>query len=395
MSKRDVVVLSAARSAVGTFGGSLSDIEPTELAGIVMKETIRRSGADPKLINYVTVGNTISTESRSAYVARVAPIQAGLPMESVAMAVNRLCSSGLQAIVTTAQNILLGDCDFGIGGGVEVMSRGAYISTAMRTGARMGDTNLVDMMVATLTDPFPGVGHMGVTAENLATKWVISREEQDAFAAESHRRAAAAIKAGRFTSQIVPVVKKTKKGETVVDTDEHVKPGTTIESLAKLKPAFKKDGTVTAGNASGINDAASFFVLADAVAAETAGLKPMARLVSYAVAGVPNEIMGEGPIPATKLALKKSGLSLGQMDVIEANEAFAAQAIAVARGLDLNMEKTNPNGGAIALGHPIGASGAVIATKALYELERIGGRYALVTMCIGGGQGIATIFELL
>ena len=307
MSKRDVVVLSAARSAVGTFGGALSDIEPTELAGIVMKETIRRSGADPKLINYVTVGNTIPTESRSAYVARVASIQAGLPMESVAMAVNRLCSSGLQAIVTTAQNILLGDCDFGIGGGVEVMSRGAYISTAMRSGARMGDTTLVDMMVATLTDPF-GVGHMGVTAENLATKWVISREEQDAFAAESHRRAAAALKDGRFKSQIVPVVKKTRKGETVVDTDEHVKPSTTIESLAKLKPAFKKDGTVTAGNASGINDAASFFVLADAAAAEAAGLKPMARLISYAVAGVPNEIMGEGPIPASKLALKKSGL---------------------------------------------------------------------------------------
>jgi len=394
MSKRDVVVLSAARSAVGTFGGSLSDIEPTELAGIVMKETIRRSGADPKLINYVTVGNTIPTESRSAYVARVASIQAGLPMESVAMAVNRLCSSGLQAIVTTAQNILLGDCDFGIGGGVEVMSRGAYISTAMRSGARMGDTTLVDMMVATLTDPF-GVGHMGVTAENLATKWVISREEQDAFAAESQRRAAAAIKDGRFKSQIVPVVKKTRKGDVVVDTDEHVKAGTTVESLAKLKPAFKKDGTVTAGNASGINDAASFFVLADAAAAEAAGLKPLARLVSYAVAGVPNEIMGEGPIPASKLALKKGGLSLGQMDVIEANEAFAAQAIAVARGLDLNMEKTNPNGGAVALGHPIGASGAVIATKALYELERIGGRYALVTMCIGGGQGIATIFERL
>ena len=394
MSKRDVVVLSAARSAVGTFGGALSDIEPTELASIVMKEAIRRSGADPKLINYVTVGNTIPTESRSAYVARVASIQAGLPMESVAMAVNRLCSSGLQAIVTTAQNILLGDCDFGIGGGVEVMSRGAYISTAMRSGARMGDTTLVDMMVATLTDPF-GVGHMGVTAENLATKWVISREEQDAFAAESHRRAAAALKDGRFKSQIVPVVKKTRKGETVVDTDEHVKPSTTIESLAKLRPAFKKDGTVTAGNASGINDAASFFVLADAAAAEAAGLKPMARLISYAVAGVPNEIMGEGPIPASKLALKKSGLSLAQMDVIEANEAFAAQAIAVARGLDLNMEKTNPNGGAVALGHPIGASGAVIATKALYELERIGGRYALVTMCIGGGQGIATIFERL
>jgi acetyl-CoA C-acetyltransferase len=395
MSKRDVVVLSAARSAVGTFGGALSDLEPSELAGIVMKETISRSGADPKLINYVTVGNTIPTEGRSAYVARLASIQAGLPMESVAMAVNRLCSSGLQAIVTTAQNILLGDCDFGIGGGVEVMSRGAYISTAMRTGARMGDTNLVDMMVATLTDPFPGVGHMGVTAENLATKWVISREEQDAFAAESHRRAAAAIKDGRFKSQIVPVVKKTRKGDVVVDTDEHVKPGTTAESLAKLRPAFKKDGTVTAGNASGVNDAASFFVLADAAAAESAGLKPMARLVSYAVAGVPNHIMGEGPIPASKLAFKKAGLSLGQMDVIEANEAFAAQAIAVARGLDLNMEKTNPNGGAIGLGHPIGASGAVIATKALYELERIGGRYALVTMCIGGGQGIAVIFERL
>jgi acetyl-CoA C-acetyltransferase len=394
MSKRDVVVLSAARSAVGTFGGSLSDLEPSELAGIVMKETIKRSGADPKLINYVTVGNTIPTESRSAYVARVASIQAGLPMESVAMAVNRLCSSGLQAIVTTAQNILLGDCDFGIGGGVEVMSRGAYVSTAMRSGARMGDTTLVDMMVATLSDPF-GAGHMGITAENLATKWVISREEQDALAAESHTRAAAAIKEGRFKSQIVPVVKKTRKGDVVVDTDEHVKAGTTAESLAKLRPAFKKDGTVTAGNASGINDAASFFVLADASAAQAAGLKPIARLVSYAVAGVPNHIMGEGPIPASKLAFKKAGLSLNQMDVVEANEAFAAQAIAVARGLDLNMEKTNPNGGAIGLGHPIGASGAVIATKALYELERIGGRYALVTMCIGGGQGIAAIFERL
>jgi acetyl-CoA C-acetyltransferase len=386
--------LSAARSAVGTFGGSLSDLEPSELAGIVMKETIKRSGADPKLINYVTVGNTIPTESRSAYVARVASIQAGLPMESVAMAVNRLCSSGLQAIVTTAQNILLGDCDFGIGGGVEVMSRGAYVSTAMRSGARMGDTTLVDMMVATLSDPF-GAGHMGITAENLATKWVISREEQDALAAESHTRAAAAIKEGRFKSQIVPVVKKTRKGDVVVDTDEHVKAGTTAESLAKLRPAFKKDGTVTAGNASGINDAASFFVLADASAAQAAGLKPIARLVSYAVAGVPNHIMGEGPIPASKLAFKKAGLSLNQMDVVEANEAFAAQAIAVARGLDLNMEKTNPNGGAIGLGHPIGASGAVIATKALYELERIGGRYALVTMCIGGGQGIAAIFERL
>ena len=395
MSKRDVVVLGAARSAIGSFGGSLADIEPAELAGTVMKEAVKRSGVDPKLINYVTVGNTIPTESRFPYVARVAAIQAGLPMESVAMAVNRLCSSGLQGIVTTAQNILLNDCDYGIGGGVEVMSRGGYLSTAMRSGARMGDTKLVDMMVATLTDPF-GVGHMGITAENLAVKWKITREEQDALAVESHRRAAAAIKEGRFKSQIVPIVKQTKKGEVVFDTDEHVKPGTTMETLAKMKPAFKKDGgTVTAGNASGINDGAAFFVLADASVAQAAGYKPLARLVSYAVAGVPNEIMGEGPIPASKMALKKGGVTLAQMDVIESNEAFAAQAIAVSRGLELDMKKTNPNGGAIALGHPIGCSGAFLATKALYELQRINGRYALVTMCIGGGQGIAAVFERL
>ena len=395
MSKRDVVVLGAARSAIGTFGGSLADIEPAELAGTVMKEAIKRSGVDPKAINYVTVGNTIPTESRFAYVARVASIQAGLSMDSVAMAVNRLCSSGLQGIVTTAQNILLGDCDYGIGGGVEVMSRGAYLSTAMRSGARMGDTKMIDSMVATLTDPF-GVGHMGVTAENLATKWGITREQQDALAVESHRRAAAAIAEGRFKSQIVAIVKQTKKGEVTFDTDEHVKASTTMETLAKMKPAFKKDGgTVTAGNASGINDGAAFFVLADAAVAAAAGHKPMARLVSYAVAGVPNEIMGEGPIPATKLALKKGGLKLDQMDVIESNEAFAAQAIAVSRGLELDMKKTNPNGGAIALGHPIGCSGAFLATKAVYELHRSGGRYALVTMCIGGGQGIAAVFERL
>ena len=342
----------------------------------------------------MTVGNTIPTESRYAYVARVASIQAGLPMDSVAMAVNRLCSSGLQGIVTTAQNILLGDCDYGIGGGVEVMSRGAYLSTTQRNGARMGDTKLIDSMVATLTDPF-GVGHMGITAENLAVKWTITREEQDAFAVESQRRAAAAIAAGHFKSQIVPIVRQTRKGDITFDTDEHVKGTTTIETLGKLKPAFKKDGTVTAGNASGINDGAAFFVLGDASTAAKQGYKPMARLVSYAVAGVPNEIMGEGPIPATKLALKKGGLSLDQMDVIESNEAFAAQAIAVSRGLGLDMKKTNPNGGAIALGHPIGCSGAFIATKALYELHRTGGRYALVTMCIGGGQGIAAVFERL
>jgi acetyl-CoA C-acetyltransferase len=272
------------------------------------------------------------------------------------------------------------------------MSRGGYLSSAMRTGARMGDSKLTDMMVATLTDPF-GVGHMGITAENLATKWGITREQQDAFAVESHRRAAAAIAEGRFKSQIVPIVKQTKKGEITFDTDEHVKPSTTSETLAKMKPAFKKDGSVTAGNASGINDGAAFFVLADAAVAAAARYRPMARLVSYAVAGVPNEIMGEGPIPATKLALKKGGLTIDRMDVIESNEAFASQAIAVSRGLELDSARTNPNGGAIALGHPIGASGAVLATKALYELHRTAGRYALVTMCIGGGQGIAAIFE--
>ena len=394
MNQRDVVILSAVRSAVGTFGGALSDIEPAELAGSVMKAAVERSGVDPLAINYVTVGNTIPTESRFAYVARVASIQAGLPMDSVAMSVNRLCSSGLQGIVTTAQNILLGDCDYGIGGGVEVMSRGGYLSPAMRSGARMGDTKLIDTMVATLTDPF-GVGHMGITAENLVSKWGITREEQDAVAVESHRRAAAAIAEGRFQSQIVPIVKQTRKGEVVFDTDEHVKPGTTLESLGKMKPAFKKDGSVTAGNASGINDGAAFFVLADAAVAAAHGHQPIARLASYAVAGVPNDVMGEGPIPATRLALKKAGLTLDQIDVIESNEAFAAQAIAVSRGLGLDPSKTNVNGGAIALGHPIGASGAVIATKALYELQRSGGRYALVTMCIGGGQGIAAVFERL
>ncbi|HEX7911657.1 MAG TPA: acetyl-CoA C-acyltransferase family protein [Paraburkholderia sp.] len=394
VSKRDVVVLSAVRSAIGSFGGSLADIDPPELAGIVMKEAVARSGVDPLAVNYVTVGTTIPTDSRFAYVARVAAINAGLPMDSVAMSVNRLCSSGLQAIVTSAQSVLLGDCDFGIGGGVEVMSRGGYLSTAMRSGARMGDTQVVDMMVATLTDPF-GVGQMGITAENLVAKWGITREEQDLLAVESHRRAARAIAEGRFKSQIVPIVKRTKKGEVIFDTDEHVKPNTSLDILAAMKAAFKKDGSVTAGNASGINDGAAFLVIADSTAAAAAGHQPIARLVSYAVAGVPNEIMGEGPIPATRLALKKSGLALHEMDVIESNEAFAAQAIAVARALELDMEKTNPNGGAIALGHPIGCSGAFLATKAIYELHRIGGRYALVTMCIGGGQGIAAIFERL
>ena len=390
---RDVVVLSAVRSAIGTFNGALSSFEPSELGGIVMKEAVVRSGVDPALINYVTVGNTIPTDSRYAYVARVASIQAGLPMESVAMALNRLCSSGLQAIVTTAQQIMLGDCDYGIGGGVEVMSRGMYGSPTLRSGARMGDTKMLDLMVAVLTDPF-GVGHMGVTAENLVEKWKLTREDQDALAVESHRRAAHAIKEGRFKSQIVPITIKSRKGDVVFDTDEHCKPDTTMETLGKMKAVFKKEGgSVTAGNASGINDGAAFFVLADAETAKKAGHKPIARLVSYAVAGVPNHIMGEGPIPATKLALERAGLKLEQMDVIESNEAFAAQALAVTKGLGLDPAKTNVNGGAIALGHPIGCSGAAIATKAIHELHRVQGKYALVTMCIGGGQGIATIFE--
>jgi acetyl-CoA C-acetyltransferase len=390
---RDVVVLSAVRSAIGSFNGSLSSFEPSELGGIVMKEAVARSGVDPALINYVTVGNTIPTDSRYAYVARVAAIQAGLPMESVAMSLNRLCSSGLQAIVTTAQQIMLGDCDYGVGGGVEVMSRGMYGSPAMRSGARMGDTKMLDLMVGVLTDPF-GVGHMGVTAENLVEKWKLTREEQDALAVESHRRAAHAIKEGRFKSQIVPITIKTRKGDIVFETDEHCKPDTTMETLGKMKAVFKKEGgSVTAGNASGINDGAAFFVLADAETAKKAGHKPIARIVSYAVAGVPNHIMGEGPIPATKLALERAGLKLDQMDVIESNEAFAAQALAVTKGLGLDPAKTNVNGGAIALGHPIGCSGAAIATKAIHELQRVQGKYALVTMCIGGGQGIATIFE--
>ena len=391
MSK-DVVVLSAVRSAIGAFGGALSDMEPSELAGTVMKEAVGRSGVDPQAINYVTVGTTMPTDSRYAYVSRVASIQAGLSMDSVAMQVSRLCASGLQGIVSSAQNILLGDSDYAIGGGVEVMSKATYFMPALRTGARMGDTKAVDSMVAVLTDPF-GVGHMGITAENLAAKYGFTREDQDAFAVESQRRAAAAIDAGHFKSQILPIVKQTRKGEVVFDTDEHVKRGTTMESLAKMKPAFKKDGTVTAGNASGINDGAAFFVLADAAVAASAGHKPMARLVSYAVAGVPNDIMGEGPIPATRLALKKAGLTLDQMDVIESNEAFAAQALSVSKVLGLDPAKTNPNGGAIALGHPVGCSGAFIATKAINEQQRVGVKYCLVTMCIGGGQGIAVIFE--
>jgi len=390
---REVVVLSAVRSAVGGFGGSLSSMEPSELGGLVMKEAIARSKVNPEQINYTVVGNCIPTESRSPYVSRVASIQAGLPMSSVALTINRLCGSALQAVVSTSQNILLGDSDFGVGGGVEIMSRGGYLSPAMRSGARMGDTKMTDMMVATLTDPF-GVGHMGMTAENLATKHGLTREMQDAFALESQNRAAKAIAEGRFKDQIVPITIASRKGDVVFDTDEHPR-ATTMEALAKMKPAFKKDGSVTAGNASGINDAAAFLVLGEASAAAKAGAKPLARVVSYAVAGVPNEIMGEGPIPATTIALQRAGLKIGQLDVIESNEAFASQALTVTKVLGLEPAKVNVNGGAIALGHPVGATGSIIATKCIHELHRVKGRYGLTTMCIGGGQGIAVIFERL
>ena len=392
--RSDVVVLSAVRSAVGSFGGVLSSLEPCELGGLVIREAVARSGVDPQAVSFAAVGNVIPTESRYGYVARVASIQGGLPMTSVAVAVNRLCGSAQQAVVSAAHAILLGDADFAVAGGVEVMSRGAYLSTQMRNGARMGDSKMIDAMVAALTDPF-GVGHMGITAENLAEKYGITREAQDAFAVESQRRAVAAIAEGRFRSQIVPITLQTRKGDVVVDTDEHPKANTTLETLAKMKPAFKKDGTVTAGNASGINDGAAFLVLADAAKAAAAGHKPMARLVSWGIAGVPNEIMGYGPVPSSQVALSKAGLSLAQMDVVESNEAFAAQSLAVAQGLGLDMAKTNPNGGAIALGHPVGASGSVIITKALYELARINGKYAMATMCIGGGPGITTIWERL
>ncbi|MDO5499963.1 MAG: acetyl-CoA C-acyltransferase family protein [Propionibacteriaceae bacterium] len=392
MNKREVVVLSAARSPIGTFGGSLAGIEPIDLATEVIKATIERAGVTPDQIGYVTCGAVIPTEKRFAYISRVSATQAGIPETTPSMDINRLCASGLQAIVTSAQQIELGDYDYALGGGVEVMSRGAYLSTTQRNGARMGDSVMLDSMVNTLNDPF-GAGHMGNTAENLAKEHSITREEQDELALESQKRAMNAINEGRFKEQIVPITLKSRKGDTIFDTDEHPRANATMESLTKMRPAFEKEGTVTAGNASGINDGAAFVVLADAEAAQTAGLKPMAKLVGYAVAGVNHTIMGYGPVPATKAVMEKTGLTVDQMDVVESNEAFAAQACAVSKDLGFDPAKTNVNGGAIALGHPIGASGAVIATKAIYELQRVEGKYALVTMCIGGGQGIAVIFE--
>ena len=387
-----VFVLSAARSAIGSFDGSLSMLEPIDLGTTVMREAVKRSGVNPELIGSSVVGNCIPTESRSPYVARVISINAGLNHSSSALTVNRLCGSAMQAVISIAQSIRLGDTSFGIGGGVEIMSKGGFLSSDLRSGKRMGNTSMIDMMVAVLTDPF-GVGHMGVTAENLAKKWNITREMQDEFALISQTRAKNAIELGRFNDQIVPITIKKKRENVIFDTDEHPR-ATTFEKLSTMKAAFlRENGTVTAGNASGINDGASFIVMGSEEATNTENVQPLARLVSYAISGVPNDVMGEGPIPATELALKKAGLKLKDIDVIESNEAFAAQAIAVQKGLELDSSITNVNGGAIALGHPVGATGAVLITKALYELKRIKGKYALATMCIGGGQGITTIFE--
>jgi acetyl-CoA C-acetyltransferase len=389
---REVMVLAGCRTAIGDYGGALKDVAPTALGATVIREGVKRAGIDPAIVGHVVIGSVIHGEARDMYISRVAALDAGLPVGTPCLTVNRLCGSGLQAIVSAAQHILLGDTDCVIGGGAESMSRAAYILPAARWGQRMGDATVIDAMVGALHDPF-GHGHMGITAENIAAKYGITREEQDAFALESHRRAAAAIKAGHFTSQIVPVDVKTRKGPVSFDTDEHVRHDAKIEDMQKLKPAFKKDGTVTAGNASGLNDAAACVVMMEAGAAAKHNARPIARLVAYAHAGVEPQTMGLGPIPAVRRVFEKAGLKPADMAVVESNEAFAVQAMAVTKDLGLDPAKVNPNGGAVALGHPIGATGALLTVKALNELHRIGGRYALVTMCIGGGQGIAAIFE--
>jgi acetyl-CoA C-acetyltransferase len=391
-SGREVVVLGGVRTAIGDYGGALKDLPPTELAAQVVREAVKRAKVDPKQVEQLVFGNVIHTEPRDMYFSRVACIKGGLPQETVAMNVNRLCGSGMQAIVSAAQAIQLGDAVCTLGGGAESMSRGGYLMPSLRWGQRMGDGTVIDMMVGALTDPFDTL-HMGLTAENIADQWKLTREQQDAFAVESHRRAINAIQKGYFKDQILPIELKTRKGTTLFDTDEHPRADATIEGMAKLRAAFKKEGSVTAGNASGINDGAAAVVMMERSAAEKAGLKPMARLVSYGLAGVDPKIMGIGPVPACQNALKKAGLTVDDMDVIESNEAFAVQALAVACDLKLDPAKTNPNGGAVGLGHPIGATGAVLTVKALYELQRTGGKYALVTMCIGGGQGIAAVFE--
>ena len=392
---REVVIVSGMRTAIGTFGGSLKDTPVSELATTVVKAALERAQVNAAEVDQVVMGHVVNTEPRDLYLSRVAALNAGCDQRVTAFNVNRLCGSGLQALVCAAQSIMLGDTHIAVAAGAENMSRGPFLNPTQRFGQRMGDATLVDMMVGALHDPFDKI-HMGVTAENIAAKWGISRERQDALALESHMRAERAIQAGHFKDQITPVMLKTRQGPTPWVSDEHFRPNAKLEDFSKLKPVFIKDnGSVTAGNASGINDAAAALVLMDAQSAKDRGLKPMARLVSYAHSGVEPKYMGIGPVPATQAALKKAGLSVQDLDVIEANEAFAAQACAVIQDLGLDPKKVNPNGSGISLGHPIGATGALITVKALHELERIQGRYALVTMCIGGGQGIAAIFERL
>ena len=393
MSNREVVILSGVRTAIGDYGGSLKDFAPSDLGARVVREAVARAKIDPKDVGQCVIGNVIHTEARDMYVSRLCAVNGGLPHDTGAFTVNRLCGSGMQAIVSAAQYILLGETDTAVAGGTESMSRAAYASLTQRWGARMGDSKIVDMMVGALTDPFDTV-HMGVTAENVAAKCGLTREAQDAFAVESHKRAAAAVAAGHFKSQILPIELKTKKGPVLFDTDEHVRADASVEGMAKLKAVFiKENGTVTAGNASGINDAAAAVVLMEKSAAAAKGLKPMARFVAYGHAGIDPKIMGLGPVSAVQRALAKAGLKLADMDVVESNEAFAAQALGVTKELGMDPKKVNPNGGAVALGHPIGATGSILTVKALYELQRTGGRYGLITMCIGGGQGIAAIIE--
>ena len=389
---REVVVVSGVRTAIGDFGGSLKEFAPTELGARCVREALSRAKVAPDEVGHVVFGNVIHTEPKDMYLSRVCAINGGIPKEVPAVTLNRLCGSGLQAIVTAAQIVALGDADVAVAGGVESMSRANYWLPSARWGSKMGDQVVMDSLIGALSDPFDA-NHMGVTAENVAAKYGISREAQDEFSVESHRRAANAIKNGWFKAQILPIEIKDRKGTKIFDTDEHVRGETSMDSLGKLKPVFKKDGSVTPGNASGINDGAAAVVLMERKLAEKRGLKPMARLVAYGHAGVEPTLMGLGPIPAVQNAMKKAGLKVADMDVIESNEAFAAQACAVAKDLGFDPKKTNPNGGAVALGHPVGATGCVISVKALYELQRIGGRYALVTMCIGGGQGIAAIYE--
>ena len=389
---REVVVLSGVRTAIGSYGGSLKDIPPSELAAKCVKEAVRRAGIKSADVGHVVFGNVIHTDAHDHYLARVAGVKGGLPVETPALTLNRLCGSGLQAIVTAAQAIALGDADATIGGGAENMSRSPYAVPALRWGARMNDAKMIDMMVGALSDPFDDC-HMGITAENVAKKYGISRVDQDALAAESHRRAGLAVDHGYFRAQVVPVEIQVKRDKVPFEVDESPRPGTTAEKLSGLRPVFDKEGSVTAGNASSINDAAAAVVLMEREAAAKRGLEPMGRLVAYSYAGVDPKYMGIGPVPAVQKLLAKTGLSINDIDVFEVNEAFAAQALAVCRELGLPMDRVNPNGSGISLGHPIGATGAILVVKALYELARTGGRRALVTMCIGGGQGIAAIFE--